>query len=610
MQSTYAKIPLENIQSGSKLFQHQASLPKLPVPALSDTLNKYLTTVKPLVSEAQYAQTKVVVTDFGRPGGQGEILQKRLEQRAEQTQSTSWLYEWWNDIAYMAYRDPVVINVNYFFQFRDDRFRRQQTVRAASLVQAAMQFRELVIRQEIEPEMARTTPLCSAQYNYLFNSCRIPQKPADVPATYDPTQHHHIAVLRKNQIYVFDVKDGSGNLLSSADIQFQLDRIMAMAGDQNAVPLGGLTTANRDQWTELREVLLANDPKNSSLLEKLQSAAFVLCLDDTNPVTREEVGRALWHGDGRNRWFDKSVQFIVFANGKAGFNGEHSMMDATPTGRMCEWMLHNLEKNKINHQVNVSQKDLLPYPEKLEFVLNSDVERGIQDALRKFDEIISAHELQVLAYDGYGKGLLKTFGVSPDAFVQMALQLAYYKMYGTSKPTYESAQTRKFAFGRTETGRSVSCESVAFVKAMEDPTISSADKVALCKAAIAYHGKYMKEASEGRGVDRHLLGLRLLVKPNEPKPSIFVDPSYSYSCHWNLSTSQLTSEYYDGYGWGEVVPDGYGLAYMIKENSIHVNMTSLKQGAERLRHFMIEALQDMRVAFEATMASSKPKSKL
>ena len=32
--------------------------------------------------------------------------------------------------------------------------------------------------------------------------------------------------------------------------------------------------------------------------------------------------RALWHGDGRNRFFDKSLQLIVFSNGKAGFNGE------------------------------------------------------------------------------------------------------------------------------------------------------------------------------------------------------------------------------------------------------------------------------------------------
>jgi carnitine O-acetyltransferase len=34
-------------------------------------------------------------------------------------------------------------------------------------------------------------------------------------------------------------------------------------------------------------------------------------------------------GSGYNRWFDKSIQLICTANGKAGLLGEHSMMDGT-----------------------------------------------------------------------------------------------------------------------------------------------------------------------------------------------------------------------------------------------------------------------------------------
>ncbi len=79
-------------------------------------------------------------------------------------------------------------------------------------------------------------------------------------------------------------------------------------------------------------------------MQKLESSVLLLCLDDTAPVTREEAGRALWHGDGRNRWFDKSLQLIVFENGKAGFNGEHSMMDATPTFRMCDYICEQYAK--------------------------------------------------------------------------------------------------------------------------------------------------------------------------------------------------------------------------------------------------------------------------
>ena len=69
----------------------------------------------------------------------------------------------------------------------------------------------------------------------------------------------------------------------------------------------------------------------------------MICLDDTEPYTRDEVGRALWHGDGRNRFFDKTLQFIVFKNGKAGFNGEHSMVCCIFIGfHDFRWMQHQL----------------------------------------------------------------------------------------------------------------------------------------------------------------------------------------------------------------------------------------------------------------------------
>ena len=38
-------------------------------------------------------------------------------------------------------------------------------------------------------------------------------------------------------------------------------------------------------------------------------------------MTREEISHLCWHNYGENRWFDKSIQLIVFQNGRAGFLG-------------------------------------------------------------------------------------------------------------------------------------------------------------------------------------------------------------------------------------------------------------------------------------------------
>lgn len=74
----------------------------------------------------------------------------------------------------MAYRDPVVIYVNYFFAFQDDKKRRNPAERAASLIQGALAFKDLVVGGSLEPEGfgGKSGPLCSEQYRYL--SLRIP----------------------------------------------------------------------------------------------------------------------------------------------------------------------------------------------------------------------------------------------------------------------------------------------------------------------------------------------------------------------------------------------------------------------------------------------------
>lgn len=160
-------------------------------------------------------------------------------------------------------------------------------------------------------------------FKYMFNNCRIPTKPSDVEVAYDLTENTHIIVIRKNRYYFVDVVH-QGQQLSTVELEQQFRHVIDLAGQDKGLPLGVLTADNRDNWTDARESLLAAHGGNKAALEKIESASFVVCLDDYSPVTRDELSRACWHGDGRNRFFDKPLQFIVFDNGKAGFIGEVS----------------------------------------------------------------------------------------------------------------------------------------------------------------------------------------------------------------------------------------------------------------------------------------------
>lgn len=62
--------------------------------------------------------------------------------------------------------------------------------------------------------------------------------------------------------------------------------------------------------------------------------AFVVVLDESSPenpvdtrVEANAMARELLHGKGYDRWFDKSFTMIVFANGRMGFNCEHTWCD-------------------------------------------------------------------------------------------------------------------------------------------------------------------------------------------------------------------------------------------------------------------------------------------
>lgn len=102
----------------------------------------------------------------------------------------------------------------------------------------------------------------------------------------------------------------------------------------------------------------------------------------------------------------------------------------------------------------------------------------------------------------------------------------------------------------------------------------------LLRNAVKKHTRLAQEASVGEGVDRHMLGslfnplsecqlitscmpgLRLSKPATTSAPELFSDPLFTRSSRWNLSTSAIFSKHFGAYGWGEVVPDGFGVAYM------------------------------------------------
>lgn len=275
-------------------------------------------------------------------------------------------------------------------------------------------------------------------------------------------------------------------------------------------------------------------------------------------------------------------------------------MDGTTTLRMNEFILATLAGGKADlGPTTISNPSSLPEPEQLNFKLNDTVKSLITGASQRFDDLVSKHDLHVLHYEGYGKNLMKHHKFSPDAWAQLVKQLAFHKMFGRPGVTYESAQTRKFQLGRTEVIRSASNESKAWAEAMLSPGADPVRLRELFRRAVARHIQYSAWAADAQGVDRHLFGLKRMLKEGEALPDLYQDEAFAKSSHWELSTSQLSSRYFDGWGYGEVVPDGYGLSYAIGDDYVRWTITSLKRRTGELKHYLAEAATEVRQMLEA-----------
>lgn len=130
------------------------------------------------------------------------------------------------------------------------------------------------------------------------------------------------------------------------------------------------------------------------------------------------------------------------------------------------------------------------------------------------------------------------------------------------------------------------------------------------QAATKQHLAYAKDASDAQGVDRHLFGLKRLLEPSEKVPAIFNDPSFAATSNWKLSTSQISSERFQCWGFGEVTPEGYGCAYAIKADSLTFTLVSLKLNTNQFKHYIQQACVELRDLHLRLQKKQQQQSKL
>ncbi|KAJ0304207.1 hypothetical protein COL5a_005341 [Colletotrichum fioriniae] len=679
---------------GGVTFAAQEKLKHLPIPELEATAQKYLTALKPLQSAREHSETKQALQDFLKHDG--PALQEKLKTYAQD--KTSYIEQFWYD-SYLNFDNPVVLNLNPFFLLEDDPTpaRNNQVTRAASLVVSALEFVRAVRKEELPPDTVKGQPLCMYQYSRLFGTARVPTENG-CQIEQDP-ESKHIIVMCHGQFYWFDVLDDNHDLImSEKDVSINLQTIIDDAAQtpiQDAAKgaLGVLSTENRKIWSGLRDVLTREEGSNNAdCLGIVDSALFVLCLDYTEPVDADAlcgnmlcgtslVEKGVQIGTCTNRWYDK-LQIIVCKNGSAGINFEHTGVDGHTVLRFASDVYTDTIlrfARTINGQAPTLWATTSPdpakrdpdsfgevntTPHKLEWDMNPELSVAVRFAETRLADLIEQNEFKTLDFKHYGKNFMTSMGFSPDAFVQMAFQAAYYGLYGRVECTYEPAMTKIFLHGRTEAIRSVSDESVNFVQTFwaDNP---AEHKVEALRKACQRHVNSTRECAKAEGCDRHLYALfctwqrsmddelsgssngysspidalseqdvseSAVGSPGRDSvlslngaelqssstgrargdstnsrngnnqasmPQIFADSGWDKLNNTIMSTSNCGNPSLRQFGFGPTSGDGFGIGYIIKDESISICVSSkhrqTKRFVDTLESYLLEVRRILRI---------------
>ncbi|KAJ3130952.1 hypothetical protein HK100_007108 [Physocladia obscura] len=563
-------------------FALQYTLPRLPIPSLQETLALYLKTLVPIArSNAELKKAEAVVKQFEQSSAAAQLQARLIEH--DKLQPGSWLYNWWLQLAYHSWRESVLINSNWYIIFRDDEntpktvtkeFTLHQVKRAANLTAGYLEYKDKIDRETLAIETTKAGPICMNQYRNLFGVTRVPKKDCDYNAGSFPSQAKHICLSVRDQFYAVPVYV-NGQRLSAEAIEKQFWKVIEAVKSNKELqpPVGILTCEHRDTWADAHEHLIHLEKQNKDSFAIIESALFNVALDEyiVGPSTSELAKYVFHNFDGRNRWFDKSITVCVSSDARAGGNGEHSPLDALVAAFMLDYGASFKEYKKTTDDMITEVAETKP----IIWIIDAKTNEFIENGKKFAKKLIADSDLEVTNFKKFGTDFIKKqVGASPDAFMQMALQLTYFRIHKKFPAVYETASTRKYLFGRTETGRSLSIDSVKFINVFENPSSSPAQKIEALKTACKSHVEYLTKAGNGYGVDRHLLGLRLVMKPGESF-EIFKDPLFSRSQHWDLSTSGLfSSKNIIGTGFGCVYPDGYGMNYALHNGSITIGIES------------------------------------
>lgn len=170
---TFKNDDYQYLQKGQiPMLYFQRSLPRLKIPALNETCDRFLAATKPILSKpAEFEELAKMVGAF-QTTGSGPQLQKFLQNYDAANKHTSYVSKPWFDM-YLSDRKPLPVNYNPALIMKLDsrpEYNNQLT-RTINLVVSSLRFMRSLREELLEPEVFHLNPQKSDtdRYRWVMN---------------------------------------------------------------------------------------------------------------------------------------------------------------------------------------------------------------------------------------------------------------------------------------------------------------------------------------------------------------------------------------------------------------------------------------------------------
>ncbi|KIX01225.1 uncharacterized protein Z518_08950 [Rhinocladiella mackenziei CBS 650.93] len=491
--------------------------PPLPLPSLGDLIERHLSGVRPFASDEEFSNTLRLAQDFCAEGGPGVRLYERLR-AMKAADPENWYHDLFLNNQYLSRKGPLAPYALFFFTHPLGPVKHSQAERAALIASTLIRYKGDLEKGLIKPQYMNEQQLCMDLHKNLFSACREPRDGLDVFEAH-PGNDFFI-ILRRGHAFKIEFRqvldDNLFDLLRTSFTEI-------LNTDLKEVDwLGILSGEHRTLWAKNYRDFVEDSPQNAEYVRTIQQSAFIICLDESSPENAEQRARQVHFGDGSNRWFDKSIEYVICSNGISGILADHTGLDA-PTVQDINLAIaaaireYDPSLTKRSHQG-------IPF-ERVVHTNFGGYQSNVPRARASYQKTIAKRQHFFTSLN-FGSSFMREHKVPPNSGFQLIVQLAARYFFGYIPACWETVLQTIFHKGRVEINQVISMEVAEFVKTAADETAPlSVCRRKLIEAARRHSGNILAATRSG-GSDRFLSLLREISKDGEEDPELYKDPPY------------------------------------------------------------------------------------